>query len=107
MLCLLGIINTLLKIPNETVSPKIFISFSRIRCILFLQVNFRCSDAGLPFIIPSADRSFSASLQTVQTSSCNESVTVKGKVIRYRPDVAQRVGRGIALLFHDRGTRRG
>ena len=26
---------------------------------------------------------------------------------RYRPAVAQRVGRGIALLFHDRGTRRG
>jgi len=26
---------------------------------------------------------------------------------RYRPVVAQRVGRGIALLFHDRGTRRG
>ena len=25
----------------------------------------------------------------------------------YRPVVAQRVGRGIALLFHDRGTRRG
>jgi len=24
---------------------------------------------------------------------------------RYRPDVTQRVGRGIALLFHDRGTR--
>ena len=24
---------------------------------------------------------------------------------RYRPGVAQRVGRGIALLFHDRGTR--
>ena len=23
------------------------------------------------------------------------------------PDVAQRVGRGIVLLFHDRGTRRG
>ena len=34
---------------------------------------------------------------------------VKGKVkwSRYRPDLAQRVGRGIALLFHDRGTRRG
>jgi len=31
----------------------------------------------------------------------------KGKGIRYRPGVAQRVGRGIALLFHDRGTRRG
>jgi hypothetical protein len=26
---------------------------------------------------------------------------------RYRPDVAQRVGKGIALLFHDRDTRRG
>ena len=26
---------------------------------------------------------------------------------RYRPGVAQRVGRGIAVLFHDRGTRRG
>ena len=26
---------------------------------------------------------------------------------RYRPGVAQRVGRGIALLFRDRGTRRG
>jgi len=33
----------------------------------------------------------------------------KGKVkwSRYRPGVAQRVGRGLALLFHDRGTRRG
>ena len=33
----------------------------------------------------------------------------KGKNVkwsRYRPSVAQRVGRGIALLFHDRGTRR-
>ena len=32
---------------------------------------------------------------------------VKGKVIRYRPGVAQRVRSGIALLFLDRGTRRG
>jgi len=31
----------------------------------------------------------------------------KIKCSRYRPDVAQRVGRGIALLFHDRGTRSG
>jgi len=31
----------------------------------------------------------------------------KVKYSRYRPGVAQRVGRGIALLFHDRGTRRG
>jgi len=32
---------------------------------------------------------------------------VKVKWSRYRPSVAQRVGRGIALLFHDRGTRGG
>ena len=31
----------------------------------------------------------------------------KLKWSRYRPGVAQRVGRSIALLFHDRGTRRG
>jgi len=31
----------------------------------------------------------------------------KVKWSRYRLGVAQRVGRGIALLFHDRGTRRG
>jgi len=29
------------------------------------------------------------------------------KLSHYRLGVAQRVGRGIALLFHDRGTRRG
>ena len=33
-------------------------------------------------------------------------IKVKVKFSRYRPSVAQRVGRGIALLFHDRGTRR-
>jgi len=33
--------------------------------------------------------------------------TVKVKWSRYRPGVTQRVGRGIALFFHDRGTRRG
>ena len=32
---------------------------------------------------------------------------VKVKWSRYRPGVAQRVGRGITLLFHHRGTRRG
>ena len=32
---------------------------------------------------------------------------MKVKWSRYRPGVAQRMGRGIALLFHDRGTRRG
>jgi hypothetical protein len=31
----------------------------------------------------------------------------KAKPPRYRPGAAQRVGRGIALLFHDLSTRRG
>ena len=34
-------------------------------------------------------------------------IYVKIKWSRYRSGVAQRVGRGIALLFHDRGTGRG
>ena len=37
----------------------------------------------------------------------NDRVKVNVKLLLYRPGVAQRVGRGIALLFHDRGTRRG
>jgi len=40
-------------------------------------------------------------------SSLIKILKVKVKWSRYRPGVAQRVGRGIALLFHDRGTRRG
>jgi len=34
-------------------------------------------------------------------------IRIKVKWCRYRPGVAQRVGRGIALLFHHRGTRKG
>jgi len=34
-------------------------------------------------------------------------ILVKVKFSRYRPGVAQRLGRGIALLYHDHGTRRG
>ena len=37
----------------------------------------------------------------------NKHLKVKVKWSLYRPGVAQRVGRGIALVFHDRGTRRG
>jgi hypothetical protein len=42
-------------------------------------------------------------------NSCYYVYIKKLKFSRYRPGVAQRVGRGIrvALLFHDRGTRRG
>ena len=35
------------------------------------------------------------------------SKNAKVKCSRYRAGVAQRVGRGIAVLFHDSGTRRG
>ena len=34
-------------------------------------------------------------------------IYIKVKYYRYRPGVTKRLGRGIALLFHDRGTRRG
>ena len=37
---------------------------------------------------------------------CSYTEGKKVKWSRYRPGVAQRVSRGIALLFHDRGTRR-
>ena len=42
---------------------------------------------------------------TTDTTAPHQLVNVKWS--RYRPGVAQRVGRGLALLFHDRGTRRG
>jgi len=44
----------------------------------------------------------------INTASEETRITkkVKLKFSRYRPGVAQRVGRGIVLLFHDRGTRR-
>ena len=38
--------------------------------------------------------------------SANGKAKVKVQFSRYRPGVAQRVGRVTALLFHDRGTRR-
>jgi hypothetical protein len=43
---------------------------------------------------------------THEDSSDYRSV-VNGKITPYRPGVAQMVGRGKALLFHDHGTRRG
>ena len=43
--------------------------------------------------------------QTLQTSGLYGDYKVKCS--HYRPGVAQRVASGIALLFHDRGTRSG
>ena len=43
----------------------------------------------------------------VNPIAVNKYIYIKVNWSRYRPDVAQRVGRAIAVLFHDRGTRRG
>jgi len=58
-----------------------------------------------PHISRNEDRSNTASLGNLVIGVIYKKVNVKWS--RYRPGVAQRVGRGIALLFHDRGTRRG
>ena len=46
-------------------------------------------------------------INSYRMGSCNVFLWGKVKWSNYRPGVAQKVGRGIALLFHDRGTRRG
>jgi len=33
-------------------------------------------------------------------------IIIEAKISRYRPCATQKLGRGIALLFHDRGTRK-
>jgi len=45
--------------------------------------------------------------KTARISCYRHRVKVKVMFSRYRPGVAQRVSRGIVLLFHYRGTRRG
>ena len=52
-------------------------------------------------------RGQAACYATCQPYMINCTHVVKVKFSRYWPGVAQRVGRGIALPFHDRGTRRG
>ena len=66
---------------------------SRVRFQMFVNGNFHWQN-------PSS-RTMALGL----TQSLTEMSKVKWS--RYRPGVAQRVGRGIALLFHDRGTRSG
>jgi len=56
--------------------------------------------------IPTLKRPQTQALQRATTRIVGNR-TIKVKWSRYRPGVAQRMGRGIALLFHDRGTRRG
>jgi len=51
--------------------------------------------------------SFPSSSSSHTSDLVQDKVKLKVKCSRYRTGVVQRVGRGIALLFHDRGTRRG
>ena len=53
------------------------------------------------------DLQYSSVYSSYTTDRTIPAPTVKVKWSRYRLGVAQRVGRDIALLFHDRGTRRG
>ena len=46
-------------------------------------------------------------LSGTKSHECGDIYIYKVKFSRYRPSEAKRVGRDIALLFHDRGTRRG
>jgi len=62
----------------------------------FLQVFIFCSE------FPLETRLFFLS----DLFLLSKSFLLKKKWSRYRPGVAQRVGRGIALFFHGRGTRR-
>ena len=50
-----------------------------------------------PTVVPNMISDFMYQKNEVKKDNCS----------RYRPGMAQSVGRGIALLFHDRGTRRG
>ena len=61
------------------------------------------------FLVINFPRSFPVKMSINLLSVFTEwnDILSKGKWSRYRPDMAQRVGKGIALLFHDCGTRRG
>jgi len=54
-----------------------------------------------------ADRALCKAWPSINVTFILPVVKVKVKWSCYRPGVAQRVGRVVALLFHDRGTRRG
>ena len=79
---------------------------SDIKLVFYSPINTMCLTRGLtaPYGLPSC-------IMQPEVTSVNciniYKMVKKVKWSRYRPGVAQRVGRDIALLFHDRGTRRG
>jgi len=76
-------------------------SFGVSHCVLFILFILQCSEfwhrVVLLVDIDISDR------RHYQSTTLGK---VKVKWSRYRPGVAQRLGRGITLLFHDRCTRR-
>ena len=68
------------------------------------SVRFQHKPHALSYTLYAVTHTVNISTGTVPNNKCKK---VKVKFSRYRPGVAQRVDRGIDLLFHDRGTRRG
>jgi len=71
------------------------------RSVGIVRVRTKATEFSLVFVL-------GISFQNLTRHIIIYQLTIKVKVncSRYRPGMAQRVGRGIALLFHDRGTRR-
>jgi len=93
---------------NPRIQPYVLILSSYYPYVLRRVSAFRNSEKHqqYPSHLCSKKNSTQFHIDVFSSSSCQ---TLDGKIkcSRYRPGVAQRVGRGIALLFHDRGTRRG
>ena len=76
-----------------------------IRCPEALVTNYRSTLRNMPEELRSHSYSGGNSEPLLRVFwRCQKKVKVKWS--RYRPGVAQTVGRGLALLFHDRGTRK-
>ena len=60
-----------------------------------------------PWVARGVSSGTRASREAEHHSKTTRGHKVKVQWSRYRPGVAQKVGRGIALLYHDHGTRRG
>jgi len=75
--------------------------------VAYCEVFTACISACLFLYAPNVSLINETRITTLILQIYSSGSKVKVKWSRYRPAVAQRVGRGIALLFHDRGTRRG
>jgi len=93
---------TTVRISNHiTLLILCYISSGLVIFIKFIDAPIQVSDIlGLSVSFKFIKFSFSRPEQKF-------TINVKVKWSCYRPGVVQRVGGGIALLFHDRGTRRG